>query len=239
MLAAGGQTNYKQDIGILMLDTIFPRIVGDIGNAETFSFPIRYKVIKHALPTKIVVENDQHLLADFIAGAKELEAAGVRAITTSCGFLAIFQQELAAAVSIPVFTSSLLQVPLAQKMLAPRREIVIVTANKARLSPRHLAQAGVAGGKVAIFGLEDKVEFYSTFVLQKPVLDLAKLSREMEEAAGEIKTAYPDAGALILECTNLPPFRRIFQQATQVPVFDVVTLVEYIHASLNKIEPGQ
>ncbi len=37
--------------------------------------------------------------------AKEVEKEGVRAITTSCGFNAIFQEALANAVNIPVFTS--------------------------------------------------------------------------------------------------------------------------------------
>ena len=32
----GGYTTYGQPIGILMLDTRFPRIPGDIGNAKTY-----------------------------------------------------------------------------------------------------------------------------------------------------------------------------------------------------------
>lgn len=230
-MISGGYTNYGQEIGILMLDTVFPRIVGDIGNANTFPFPVRYKVIRGALPTRVVEQNDGQLLDHFIEGARELAADGVKAITTSCGFLAVHQQALAAAVSVPVFTSSLLLVPLAEAMVAPR-QVVIVTANRDRLSPRHLAGAGVIAGRHSVFGLEEKPEFYSTFVRQKANLDLELLTREMEEAAGEISRQYPEAGALVLECTNLPPFSGLFRQITGLPVFDIVSLVHMMQAAV-------
>lgn len=225
MKLTGGYTNYGQDIGILMLDTVFPRMVGDIGNARTFPFPVRYKVVRGALPTRVVEQNDGQLLAAFIEGARELETDGVKAITTSCGFLAVFQRELAAAVGVPVLTSSLLQVPVVEKTLEPGRPIVIVTANRERLTPRHLAGAGIESGRHILFGLEDKPEFYTTFVRQKPTLDVALLQREMEEAAREIRDRFPDAGALVLECTNLPPFRRIFARITGRPTFDILSLI--------------
>ena len=122
MIVKGGRTNYGEPIGILMLDTKFPRIFGDIGNAETFSFPVRYKRVVGATPQRVVKEADPSLIEPFIEAAKELEQKGVSAITTSCGFLAIFQDYLADAVDIPVFTSSLIQVPLVYRMLKKKPE---------------------------------------------------------------------------------------------------------------------
>lgn len=225
MKLTGGYTNYGQDLGILMLDTVFPRLVGDIGNARTFPFPVRYKVVRGALPTRVVEQNDGRLLAAFVEGARELAADGVKAVTTSCGFLAVFQRELAAAVDIPVLTSSLLQVPAVEKTLGPAQNIVIVTANSERLSPRHLAAVGIESGRHVIFGLEDKPEFYGTFVRQKTTLDVAALQQEMAEAAREIRDRFPAAGALVLECTNLPPFRRIFASISGRPVYDILSLI--------------
>ncbi|MDT8902460.1 aspartate/glutamate racemase family protein [Anaeroselena agilis] len=225
MKLTGGYTNYGQDLGILMLDTVFPRLVGDIGNARTFPFPVRYKTVRGALPAKVVEQNDERLLASFVEGARELEAEGVKAVTTSCGFLAVFQRELAAAVGIPVLTSSLLQVPAVEKDLGPAGQIVIVTANGERLTPRHLAGAGIETGRHIIYGLEDRPEFYDTFVRQKTVLDVPRLQSEIEEAAREIRARFPAAGALVLECTNLPPFRRIFARVTGLPVYDILSLI--------------
>ena len=232
MQATGGATFYGQNIGILMLDTFFPRIVGDIGNALTFPFPVNYKIVRTALPTRVVLENDPTLLPLFIDAAKELVAEGAKAVTTSCGFLAIFQQELAAALPVPVFTSSLLQVPLAERLISPDQRVVIVTANRKTLSPRHLAGAGINGDKYGMVGLEGKPEFFSTFVQQKSTLDLEAVSEEIYSAAREIKEQFPDTGAVVLECTNLPPFRHIFQAATGCPVFDIVTLTHWLHSSL-------
>jgi len=113
MHLTGGFTNYGQDIGILMLDTIFPRIPGDIGNAGSYNIPVRYKTVKNAKPFTIMGDKpDAELLKPFVEAARELEAEGVKAITTSCGFLAAFQGELADAVKIPVFTSALILAPL-------------------------------------------------------------------------------------------------------------------------------
>ncbi len=238
MMLTGGDTNDGQDIGSLMLDTVFPRLVGDIGNARTLPFPVRYKVVRGALPAKIVERNDERLLAAFIEGARELAADGVKAVTTSCGFLAIYQRELAAAVGVPVFTSSLLQVPLIEKMLDPARPIVIVTANSATLSPRHLAGAGIdpAGGRHVIVGMEEKPEFYTTFVRQKTTLDVAALTGEIEETARGIKAGFPDAGALVLECTNLPPFRRLFARITGLPIFDILSLLGTVVSANRRTE---
>lgn len=232
MQATGEARFYGQNIGILMLDTFFPRIVGDIGNALTFPFPVNYKIVRTALPTRVVLENDPTLLPLFIDAAKELVAEGAKAITTSCGFLAFFQQELAVALPVPVFTSSLLQVPLAERLIRPDQRVVIVTANRKTLSPRHLAGAGIRGGNYGMIGLEDKPEFFATFVQQKLSLDLEAVSEEIYSVAREIKEQFPDTGAVVLECTNLPPFRHIFQAATGCPVFDIVTLTYWLHASL-------
>lgn len=126
MSMRGGYTHYGQEIGILMLDTVFPRIVGDIGNARTFDFPVCYKVVKNVFTgSKLPRDADEILLNAFIKAAKELEEDGCRAITTSCGFLAGFQQELADAVNIPVFTTTLSLVPMIAPMLGKDKQIGI------------------------------------------------------------------------------------------------------------------
>lgn len=227
----GGYASYEQDIGILMLDTTFPRLCGDIGNATTFPFPVRYKVVSGAFPARVVPEQDNSLLPHFIAAARELEQAGVKAITTSCGFLAIYQNELAACVKVPVFTSSLLQIPLIEAMLPPNRTIAIVAANGQTLSERRLVESFSRNKTThSIFGLEASEEFYSVFVRQRTTLNLNRLTHELTQVAEQVKLRAPQAGAIVLECTNLPPFRHLFQQVTGLPVFDIVSLTHLIAA---------
>ncbi|MGH2492400.1 MAG: aspartate/glutamate racemase family protein, partial [Candidatus Limnocylindria bacterium] len=140
-LLKGGRTLYGLAVGILMLDTRFPRPPGDVGNAATWPFPVRYRIVKGAESRRVIGETDPALLTPFIAAAKELESEGVRAITTSCGFLAIFQRELQAAVSVPVLTSALLQVPLVSRTIGPESRVAILTSRD-QLTERHFTGVG-------------------------------------------------------------------------------------------------
>ena len=160
MRVQGGTNLYGFTVGILMLDTRFPRIPGDMGNATTFDFPVRYHRVTGASPDRVVRQGQRELLPAFIEGARFLEREGVRAITTNCGFLAKFQPELAASVGVPVFTSSLMLVPLVQRMLPPGRAVGILTVNATSLHPEHLTGAGIApDAPVVVAGLETEKVF--------------------------------------------------------------------------------
>src|SRR3974377_682599 len=89
-----------------------------------------------------VGERAEGLRANFVAAAKELAGLGADGLTTNCGFLSLYQQELAAAVSIPVATSSLMQVSLIKSTLPPGKRVGILTVNGAALSAAHLTTIG-------------------------------------------------------------------------------------------------
>src|SRR5215510_11123259 len=139
----GGFNQYGFTVGILMLDTRFPRIPGDMGNAATFAFPVRYHRVPGAEPDLVVRQGAAALLPAFVEGARALEREGVGAITTNCGFLAKFQGELSAAVAVPVFTSSLLLVPLVHRTLPPGRRVGIMTVDASSLTAEHFDGAGI------------------------------------------------------------------------------------------------
>src|SRR3954463_16736537 len=128
-IARGGKAVYGAALGILMLDARFPRIPGDMGNAETWPFPVLYRVVRGATPERVVLEGAAGLLPHFLEAAAELVALGAEAITTNCGFLSLFQRELAAHVAVPVATSALMQVPWVQATLPPGRRVGVVTVS--------------------------------------------------------------------------------------------------------------
>src|SRR5690625_809897 len=105
MKARGGLNFYGQCVGILMMDTEIPRIIGDVGNAHTYDFPVRFHVVKGATADRVILEKDRNQLTPMIEGAKKLEAEGCSIISTSCGFLTYFQKDIADAVNVPVVTS--------------------------------------------------------------------------------------------------------------------------------------
>src|SRR3989440_4769679 len=142
-IARGGKALYGAPLGILMLEARFPRIPGDMGNAATWPFPVLYRVVSGASPEKVVLKGAAGLLPDFIDAAKDLVRLGAEAFTTNCGFLCLFQKELAAAAGVPVATSSLMQVPWVQATLPPGKRVGVVTVSGSTLTPSHLEAAGV------------------------------------------------------------------------------------------------
>ncbi len=216
-------------IGILMLETAFPRIVGDIGHPQTFSFPVLYQRVAGANAGNVVVETDAGLVSAFISAGRSLSRRGVRAIATSCGFLALFHRQLVNALPVPVFSSSLLQVHLAHAVIASGRKIGIITARRQSLTAAHLSGVGILDYPLAIVGMEEAGEFSSVFIGGKTTLDEARCRQEMQVAAQRLVTEHPDVGAIVLECTNMPPYADTVRQTTGLPVFDAVTLVNHAY----------
>jgi hypothetical protein len=229
----GGFNQYGFTVGILMLDTRFPRIPGDMGHAATFPFPVRYHRVAGADPDLVVRRGAEGLLPRFVEGARALEREGVGAITTNCGFLVKYQRELAAAVGVPVFTSSLLLVPLVHRMLPPGRRVGLMTVNAATLGPEHLTGAGIAPEvPLAVAGLEGEKEFSRVLLGDELELDVDLAREEHVRVARRLCAAHPDLGAIVLECTNMPPYAADVQRATGLPVFDITSLVRMAHDAL-------
>jgi hypothetical protein len=239
MKVMGGYTNYGQSIGILMLDTAFPRIPGDIGNALTYRFPVRYKIVKGAQPEKIMGHSpEKHLLDPFIQAAKELEAEGVKAITTSCGFLSRFQAEIAGAVNVPVFTSALMLVPLVHAMLGGCRSIGIFTERAQYMNEEHFRSVGWSSRDIPVVvrGMKEDAVFPSIFIGNKNSLDTNILRAEMQVMAEEFIAQNPQAGAIVLECTNMGPFSRLIAEVTGIPVFGINALASLVQQAISPPE---
>ena len=232
-IARGGKSVYGAPLGIIMLETRFPRIPGDIGNGESWPFPVLFRVVQGATPERVVLQGAKGLLPDFIAAARDLVALGAEAITTSCGFLCIFQKEIAAAVGVPVATSSLLQVPWVEAMLPAGRRVGVITASRPSLTPAHFAAAGMAAD-TPVMGVEGGRELYRVLVTgEKPDLDIDAAERDMLEAGRALVAAHPEVGAIVLECTNMPPYAAALQAALGLPVHDIRSLGMYLHAGLR------
>jgi len=229
----GGQNIYGFTVGVLMLDTRFPRIPGDMGNATTFPFPVRYHRVSGAAPDLVVRRGAEGLLDAFIEAARHLEREGVGAITTNCGFLVKFQKQMAAAVRVPVFTSSLLLVPLVHRLLAPGRRVGIMTVNAPSLTPEHLAGAGIgADVPLAVLGMETEKEFTRVMLDDELELDVDAARDEHIRVARRLVSEHPDIGAIVLECTNMPPYAADIRRETGLPVFDITSLVRMAYDAL-------
>ncbi|HCL66070.1 MAG TPA: hypothetical protein DIC56_14790 [Rhizobium sp.] len=231
MKVRGGKTVYGASVGILMLEAQFPRIPGDMGNATTWPFPVHYKVVRGASPDRVVRKGAEGLLQTFIAAARELVEDGVDGVTTNCGFLSLFQEELAVALPVPVATSSLMQVAMVNRLLSPGRRAGILTISASTLTRAHLEKAGVPEG-TPIGTTEGGREFTRAILGNAMELDVTAARADNIDAARALAAANPDLGALVLECTNMVPYAADIREATGLPTFSIETLVRWFQAAL-------
>ncbi len=232
-IARGGKSIYGAPLGILMLEARFPRILGDMGNGLTWNFPVLFRVVRGASPTRVVEQGATGLLDAFIEAARDLVDLGAEGITTNCGFLSLFQRELAAAVQVPVATSSLMQVPWVQATLPPGQRVGVITVNKAGVTPRHLEAAGVPLD-VPIEGTEGGREFFRVLIrAEKKDLDVDLARQDILDAAARLVTTHPEVGAIVLECTNMPPYAADVAEATGLPVHDIYSMINWFQAGLR------
>jgi len=231
MKAVGGKSVYGAALGILMLETRFPRIPGDIGNAGSWPFPVLYKVVPDASPDRVVRQGADGLLPAFIEAGRELVRLGADGVTTGCGFLSLFQRELATALEVPVATSALMQVPLIQRMLPVGKRVGVLTVSGETLRAEHLIAAG-ADPNTPVVGTEGGQEFSRVLLNDEDSLDVDLARADNIAAARRLVEAHPAVGAIVLECTNMVPFAADIAAATGRPVHSIHTFATWFQAGL-------
>ena len=227
----GGKAVYGASVGMLLLETRFPRIPGDGGNAATWPFPMLYRVVGGATPDRVV--RDRGGIVDaFAAAARELVSIGADGITTNCGFLVLCQDRLARECGVPVAASSLLQVPWVERLLPPGRRVGVLTVEAGSLTPRHLECAG-ARPDTPVEGTEGGAEFTRVLLGDEPEIDVERAREDVVAAALRLVERRRDVGAIVLECTNMPPYASDVSRATGLPVYDFYSFVCWFQAGLR------
>ena len=231
-------TNFGFDVGIVMQRDTVRRPVGDVGNAKSFPFPVVYRQVHDAT----VMDLFDPVIAvaapePWVEAARDLERAGVKGISGGCGFMAIHQPAMSDAVEVPVFTSALLWVPLVAQLLARDQRIGIMTANSEVLGEEYYRPSGWSSEEIPVFttGLQD-TQFGDILRGQEgrnlAPEDQQRLEEIMVDRAEEFVASNPSIGAIVLECTNFPPYADAIRAATGKPVFHIVNLITSMHQTL-------
>lgn len=233
--AQKGRDIYGAPVGIIVMDCLIPYPPGTPGNPSTFGFPVLYEVVRGATMESLIYTPDARLAEPFLEAGRRLVAQGVRAVFGNCGFMILFQECMAAELPVPVFMSSLLQLPLAARGLSREQAVGIISASAASLTPRHM-EIALGGAEVAfhITGLEDRPAFKAAVHDQCGELDFDAVEADVVAAACNLVAAHPEIGAFLFECTDLPPYAQAVQEATGLPVFDASTLINFGAASVTR-----
>lgn len=205
-------------LGVLMLDTAFPRWAGDMGCDEGLHAPALRRRVAGAVPAEVVTTaqalRESGWAARFAEAAQALQSEGATAITSSCGFLVLLQAALQRAVSVPLVSSSLCQLPA---LLQAHAQVGVLTIDSARLGPEHLLAAGVPAGRLAdvwVEGVDPAGRFAGEILGNRPQRDPAAAEADVVAAALRLRARAPDLRQVVLECTNMPPHARAVQRAS-------------------------
>lgn len=235
MIIKGGINICGLTMGVISLESYFPKPDGHIKHPASFDFPVFYKTVKGATIDRLIGERDPELLKPFIAAAQELEREGVKAITGSCGFLALHQKEIADAVDIPVFMSSLIQVPLVSRMLKRDQKVGVVVANSDALSVDHLNGVGISDEPIVVAGMQEQKQFAEVILRgERNDLDMDLFEEELCSVVQNMLDQNPDVGAVVLECTDLSHFAPKLQATFGLPIFDLSSLTRMVAATVNR-----
>ncbi len=230
---------YGMGLGIIVLDDAYPGFPGDVRNASAFPYPIQYEIAEGVDNYTLVWEQDKSpCLEPIQRAAKKLENMGCRAIAAECGYFAYFQKQIAGAVDVPVFMSSLLQVPFIQQLIGSTKTVGIVCAQKRFLTDDHLRNVGIdLDSNFVIAGAQDEYgcpEFDKLWDHERrperPEAYYDKAEKDMVRICVEFCQAHPRIAAIMLECTGMQPFARAIQQAVDLPVFSWGTLLDYAYS---------
>ena len=228
----GRQVSYGEAVGIILLENYAPFIPGDVANATTYDFPVRFQRVEN-FSVERIFKHDMSLLDPVLEAGRALVREGVRAVTGDCGFMVIYQKQLAAALEVPVFMSSLLQISFLRHLIGPDEKIGIITANSESLDDFVLQSAGIDSSvALLIEGLQDKKNFASAVIKEVGLLDAEKVEKEVVSVAKGMTAREPKVKILLLECSMLAPYAAAVQEAVSLPVFDFVTMINYVFSAV-------
>ena len=184
-----------------------------------------YKKVKFDI--ELLFEGASEIEAEIIDAARELETEGVRAIIGACGYFAHFQRQVAEAVNVPVFLSSLCQLPIIKLALKPSQRIAVLAASGEDLKDTLLEKMG-ANPKDCLIQDIGKLESFAPIRYGRTELDNARLAKDLVQMSQAMVRENPDIGDILLECSDLPPYAYDIQAATGLPVFDFITLINWV-----------
>jgi hypothetical protein len=229
-----GQVSSGEAIGVLLLETAVPFIPGDVANATTYAFPVRFQKVK-GYSVERALSKDPSLYEDLREAARDMVQQGVRAVTGDCGFMGIHQKKLARELEVPVFLSSLLQIPFISALIGEDAKVGIITADSKSLNADLLAAVGVSDTtNLVIGGLEDHQQFYWFAIEETGSLDAEAVEKEVVDVARNMVAEHPQIRALLLECSLLPPYGAAVQDAVNLPVFDYITMINFVFSAVVK-----
>jgi Asp/Glu/hydantoin racemase/uncharacterized coiled-coil protein SlyX len=218
-------------LGVLRLDYNYPPAAGDIDCPASYGYDVIYRMVpgltfEMAQSGKMTME----VLKEFKLSVKWLESHGACGITGDCGFMMAFQPIARDVASIPVFMSSMVQCPMVSLAYDKFDRIIILTANDKTLKPQKDTLLSACGFNVdddrfVIIGAQNVDGFDAVAAGEK--VDVERVTPGMVKLCTDAMKKISSIRAIILECTELPPYADALRKETGLPVWDAITCADF------------
>ncbi|KAJ4368744.1 hypothetical protein N0V83_005826 [Neocucurbitaria cava] len=231
-------------IGFLAVECFFERPPGDPFNERTWPFPLIRELVPGSKESQLVIKDqyDDAFYDRFVEAGKRLAERGAIGLMTSCGFLAMAQPRLAERLPIPIATSALIQIPSILAWLPKNQLVGIITYNGEQLGDLHMKQLSVDPTRVKIRGATPGGHLQNLVREKVPGYPKDELTQELVEATEALikdcSAKGETIGAVVLECTQMPPFGPAIQEKLGVPVYDVYTMGMWFYSGLQRRSPS-
>merc|ERR1719356_1769173 len=168
--------------------------------------------------------------AEFVEAIKWMAAKQVHGITGDCGFMMYFQKLARNHTKKPVFMSALAQLPAVTCAYAAHELIAVFTANGDSLKPMRSLIKDECGvdpeeKRFIIVGCEDVPGFEAVALGEK--VDVKRVTPGIVAKAKQTLAAHPSIRAILMECTELPPYSDAVRHACGIPVYDAITTCDF------------
>jgi len=224
-----GQNYAGYSVGILHIDDVYyPLLPGNVVNACSYDFPVKMKAVPN-LDIPDLLSGDPALGEPIVRAAIELEKEGIRAISGACGFFGFFQKQVAAAVDVPVSMSSLVQASWIKTTLKPGQKIGVLTADLASINDRLLESCYIDDPELLVIEDLRHGPHFSAILEGRGSFDNGEVKKEVTSKTVDMVKENGDIGAILLECSDIPPYAAYIQRAVGLPVFDFITMIKWLH----------
>ena len=210
-------------VSVLQLDTRFCRVPGDVGCAD--SYVNDPEIIRVPRASVADVVSDQPNQIDLDPFLKAIEQATGDVIVTSCGFLSPFQGELQNVTDKPVIASVLNMLSDLKVPKGAERSSVL-TFDATRMVETHFPNP-YSAGDFHVVGLRPDNPLRQRIVGDVP--DRFVPSDMQDAVIHDFAAAMtPKTETVILECTNLPPYKPQMRRNRNVRIVDILSAIEHI-----------
>lgn len=221
-------------IGLVVLGDVVAE-PGSAGHPASYSGSVMVRALRHRHLRTLALRADPSLYPMIRRESERLVDYGATGIITTCGYFTPYQRDLAHDLTVPVLTSSLMQLPMISQLVGAR-SILVLASNGLAVDARCLSSAGVIDPEsVQVRGMEGPGPFRTQVFDYGVIDDIESIVTQAILIVRQALDDNPEIGAVCIECGELAVASRPIRTEVGLPVFDYFTAARQFREALLEV----